>query len=228
LSYRVPKIGDQLPRKGGLGKSILRLAGWKIEGELPNVPKFIHIVGPHTSNWDFPVGVLARMALGLDMRFMGKEALFEGFQGKIMRSMGGIPVSLQRGLGETDRLAAEIKAADKYILTITPEGSRFLRTTWRTGYYFIAWKAGIPLVPVYFDFEKKIVGYGDSWMPTGDFNTDVQRVNDYFKNRAAYQPNWFRLHETVHPITDEESPELLPGFTRESYTPNFDNPSGRQ
>lgn len=232
MAFRIPHIGDKIPRKGGfitrfIGKTGLRLWGWRIEGEIPNNSKFVHLVAPHTSNWDFPVGVLAQMAMNLDIRFMGKEALFEGLQGKLMRALGGIPVSLQRGLGMTDTLAEEIRNSDGYILTITPEGSRFLRTTWRTGYYYIAHKAKLPILLVYMDFKEKVIGYGPTVIPSGDFNKDVHLVNAYFKGRSAYQPEWYRLHETVHPITNPDSPELLPGFSQENYVPNHDNPSGR-
>jgi len=232
MGFRIPHIGDKVPRRGGLfqrwiGRTGLRLWGWTIEGDFPNFPKFIHLVAPHTSNWDFPIGVLAQMAMNLDNRFMMKEALFVGFKGKFMRSLGGIPVSLKRGIGMTDKLADEIRKSDGYILTITPEGSRFLRTTWRTGYYFIAHKAEIPIVLAYMDFKRKVIGYGPTIIPTGDFNEDVHLVNAYFKGRSAYQPMWYRLHETIHPITDPEDPTLLPGFSKEDYVPNHDNPSGR-
>ncbi len=166
------------------------------------------------------------MAMGLDMKFMAKEALFTGVTGVIMRRMGGIPVSLQRGLGETDRMAEVIKSSEKYILTITPEGSRFIRTTWRTGFYFIAHKSDIPILPVFFDFKNKIVGYGPHFEASGDFNTDMKIVNDFYSGINAKIPHKFRLHQTIHPITNPDLPDLLPDFSREDWEPNEENATG--
>jgi len=126
-----------------LARSILRLLGWECI-DVPDRPARAVVVGyPHTSNWDFPIGLLAMAALGLDARWVGKDTLFRWPFGGLMRRLGGIPVNRREHTGFVERVAGEILRHDRFMLVIAPEGTRSLRPGWKSGFYRIARAAGV-------------------------------------------------------------------------------------
>jgi len=167
----VPRRGNRVTR--WLGRVLLRLLRWEFAGEFPNLPKMVLIVAPHSSNWDFLVGVAVMFALGFDANFIGKQELFRGPVGVLMRWLGGIPVDRRSPQGFVDQMRETLNRRDRVILVITPEGTRKPVTEWKTGFHRIAHAAGIPIGPVYFDNVTRRVGFFPVMTPTGDADRDI-------------------------------------------------------
>ena len=138
-----------------LGRGMMRVSGWKFEGQLPDVRKVLVSVAPHTSNWDFVVGVMALFALDLRISFLGKHTLFSGIFGRWMRSIGGIPVDRSRPNGVVGDCADAIVAAECMVFAMAPEGTRRLDKGFKTGFIHIAHAAQVPICLAYFDFDRK-------------------------------------------------------------------------
>lgn len=161
----VPALGASVPRRFGrvtraLGAIVLGAAGWRFEGTLPNLPHFVAVVAPHTSNWDFPIGVLTMLALGLRVRWLGKHTLFRGPFGTLLRWLGGIPVRRGERLGAVEAAVVEFARVPQMILALAPEGTRTRVPTWKSGYFAIAERAHVPIVPVWFDWSRHVIGFG--------------------------------------------------------------------
>ncbi|TAN52605.1 MAG: acyltransferase [Betaproteobacteria bacterium] len=177
----VPQLPPSLPRRGNaltrwLGRSLLAAAGWRIEGEIPDRPKLIAIVAPHTSNWDFFVGIAAVVALGLRVRFLGKHTLFNPWLGWLMRWLGGVPVVRDTPQGAVADAAAMIAAEPRVLLGLAPAGTRTRGAPWRSGFYQIALAANVPLLPVAFDFPRRAIRLFPLFFPGGDYAVDLPRL----------------------------------------------------
>jgi len=167
----VPRRGNRFTR--WLGRVLLRLLRWEFTGEFPDLPKMVLIVAPHSSNWDFLVGVAVMFALGFDAHFIGKKELFRGPVGVLMRWLGGIPVDRSSPQGQVGQLRDTLRQRERILLAITPEGTRKPVTEWKRGFYHIAHAAGIPIGPVYFDNVTRQVGFFPVMTPTGDADRDI-------------------------------------------------------
>ncbi|MDR3482219.1 MAG: 1-acyl-sn-glycerol-3-phosphate acyltransferase [Burkholderiaceae bacterium] len=175
-----------------LAKRILKLKGWKIEGSLPSSGfKSVLIAAPHTSNWDLPYTLMVAFALKLNVYWMGKEQIFRPPLRGLMRWLGGIPVCRDKSTNLVASAAAAIKAASGPLqLVISPEGTRSKSRDWKTGFYYIALGAQVPIVLAYLDYEKKIGGLGPVFDPTGDIAADIAAIKAFysqFKGRNATQ-----------------------------------------
>ena len=171
---------------------LFSLRGWKVRySPLPG-PRGIIIIYPHTSNWDFVVGVLAKWAIGMPFHFIAKSSLFEGITGatigRTLRYLGGEPVERGSSTGAIARLAATINAAEWYWLAITPEGTRGYRPQWRSGFYHIARAANLPIGCVYFDFARKEVGLVDYLDLTGEVAVDMAKIKSIFNDHPGCRP----------------------------------------
>lgn len=140
---------------------VFRLVGWRIEGTLPKQRKYIITVAPHTSNWDFLVGVGARAELDFYPRFGGKKELFVWPLGYLFRKLGGYPIERKKNANFVQSMVEVFEKEVDFILTITPEGTRSYSEEWKTGFYYIAKEAKIPIVPVAFDYPTKRVIVAD-------------------------------------------------------------------
>ena len=149
---------------------------WRIEGSFPDCPKLIAIVAPHTSNWDFPVGISAVFALGLQVRFLGKHTLFHPPLGWLMRWLGGTPVVRETPQGAVAQAVAMIEAEPAVFLGIAPAGTRTSGTPWRSGFYHIAHAAGVPILPAAFDGERRAIRLFAPFRTSGDFDADLPRL----------------------------------------------------
>jgi 1-acyl-sn-glycerol-3-phosphate acyltransferase len=167
----VPRRGNRVTR--WLGRAALQLMGWEFVGEFPNLPKMVLIVAPHSSNWDFVVGVAVMFALGFEAHFIGKRELFRGPLGVMMRWLGGIPVDRRSPQGLVGELQETVSRHDRMILAITPEGTRKPVTEWKSGFYHIALASGLPIAPAYFDNAARRVGFFPVILPTGDAERDI-------------------------------------------------------
>jgi 1-acyl-sn-glycerol-3-phosphate acyltransferase len=173
-----------------LSLALLRLNGWTVEGALPvNTPKCVLIAAPHTSNWDLPYTLMVAFALRLNIYWMGKASLFGPPFGPLMRWLGGIAVDRARSHNLVAAAAAAINAADGPLqLVVPPEGTRGRTRHWKTGFYYIALQARVPIVLAYMDYERKVSGLGPVFIPTGDVVLDLAEIKRYyapFKGRRA-------------------------------------------
>jgi len=189
----IPPVGDEIHRRGNvittsLAALALLLTGWRFEGQLPNLRKFVIIVAPHTSNWDFVVGVMAMFALGLRGTFLGKDTLFKPPLGWFMRWLGGIPVDRASKNNVVEQTVSYVTTRDRILLALSPEGTRKRIEKWRTGFYWVAVGAGVPIVPVAFDFPRKRITIFPPQTMTGDVHTDLAHLRSFFTSRMAYRP----------------------------------------
>jgi 1-acyl-sn-glycerol-3-phosphate acyltransferase len=168
-----------------LGRAALALARWRIVGDVPPLPRFVVIVAPHTSNWDFVVGVLVKLALGLEVHWFGKDTLFRSPLGPIFRRLGGRPVNRAAPEGVVDEMTAIIRAEPRFILALAPEGTRKRVARWRTGFHRIAHGAGVPVVPVSLDWSRREVTIGAPVPLTDDVDADVVRLQQLYRPEMA-------------------------------------------
>jgi len=178
---RVPPLPPSFPRRGNafsrvLGHAGLAVFGWRIEGRFPDRAKLIAIVAPHTSNWDFPIGISAVFALGLGVRFLGKDSLFRPPLGWLMRWFGGMPVIRESPQGAVGQVVAMIEAERAVFLAITPAGTRSSAAPWRSGFYHIAHAARVPILPIAFDGEHRVIRLFAPFDTTGDYDADVAKI----------------------------------------------------
>ncbi|MGH8174527.1 MAG: lysophospholipid acyltransferase family protein [Rhodanobacteraceae bacterium] len=166
---------------------LLRRFGWRLVGEFPDRPKLVMIAAPHSSWWDGVWGLLFRTALGSNISFMAKRELFVGPLGWILRAFGGIPIQRQGSHGVVPQMVARFTESDRMWLGIAPEGTRKRVVKWKNGFWHIAREAGVPIMPVYFDYPSRTVGIGPLFETTADLHADLARL------RAFYAP-WQGKH----------------------------------
>jgi len=190
---RFPDLPPSLPRRGNalskaFARGLLALFGWRVTGELPDRPKLVAIVAPHTSNWDFVVGILVVFALGLRVRFLGKHTLFKPPLGWLMRWLGGTPVVRETPQGAVADAAEMITREERVLLGIAPEGTRSRGTPWRSGFYNIALAAKVPVLPAAFDFGRKSLTLFPLFEPTGDFDADLAKLQALYAGVTGCNP----------------------------------------
>ncbi len=161
----VPQRGNRFTRF--LGQLYTALIGWRFAGELPDLPKFVLIIAPHTSNVDFLVGLAPLFALGLRLSFMAKSSLFWEPFGTYLRWLGGSPIERKATGGYVQEAINQFEQRDQFILVITPEGTRTKVDRWKTGFYHIAKGAGVPILPLVFDYSRHEFRFEEPLMPIG-------------------------------------------------------------
>lgn len=172
----------------------LRLSGWKVQGSLPaGASKSVLIAAPHTSNWDLPYTLMVAFALRLNVYWMGKEQLFRPpFRG-LMMWLGGIPIAREKSSNVVAASVLAIQQVDGPVqLIVPPEGTRDKTRYWKTGFYFIALGAQVPIVMAYMDYQKKVSGLGPVFAPSGDLEADMAAIKAFyapFKGKNADQFN---------------------------------------
>lgn len=171
-----------------ISRLILSAMGWQLDARLPPEKKFVIIGAFHTSNWDFPVGILGMWALGLKASWVGKHTLFRGPLGPIFRFLGGIPVDRTVHTGFIQRIAELYKSRDEMALTIAAEGTRSRTEHWKTGFYFIALEAGVPIALGYIDYGKKRLGVGATLYPTGNIKQDFAVIRAFYQDKTGLRP----------------------------------------
>lgn len=170
----------------------LKLTGWQIKGSLPpGAEKSVLIAAPHTSNWDLPYTLMVAFALRLTVYWMGKEQIFRPpFRG-LMMWLGGLPVDRDKSGNLVAASVAAIQAANGPLqLIVPPEGTRGKTRYWKTGFYYIAVGAGVPIVMAYMDYDQKVSGLGPVFQPTGDIDADMAAIKAFyapFKGKNAHQ-----------------------------------------
>ena len=170
---------------------IFKAMGWKKEGDIPHhLNKFIVAVAPHTSSWDFVIGILARSVLTIQSaKFIGKDSLFKPPFGWFFKLMGGYPVDRSGHHDVTDQIAQLFNQHEKFILGLAPEGTRKKVEKLRTGFYYIAKKAGVPIVPVGFDYRRKCVVVSAPFYTTDDFEGDMEKLMVFYRSISGKNPS---------------------------------------
>lgn len=190
---RAADSGDKLPRLGNrltkyLAGALLRLFGWRIEADVPNLPKFVLVGAPHTSNWDFLLAMATVTALGVRISWMGKESMFRGLPGRLFRGLGGVPIRRDTSNGVVEQTIQTFNARDRFVIALMPEGTRKGVREWKRGFYHIAQGAGVPMVMVRFDYGRKRMVVGPTVFPSDDLAADIAKIKAIFEGVRGRHP----------------------------------------
>lgn len=169
--------------------------GWKTEVTEPHPDKYIICLAPHTSNWDFLIGQLYSRCEGIKSNFLMKKEWFFWPLGPMFRRMGGIPVWRSKHTSMTDNLAETARQAQQFMLCVTPEGTRSANPDWKKGFYYIAQKAGLPILLYGVDYEKKLIRCTKTVVPNGDIEAQMHEIKLYFKDFKGKHPEKFTIGE---------------------------------
>lgn len=163
--------------------------GWKVKGDKPDLTKYVIIVAPHTSNWDFFVGWGARNVIGFKPNFLAKNSLFNiPFVGWFLKFIGGVPVDRSKKTNLVDQVVQLYREKEEFIMTITPEGTRSYSPNWKTGFYRIAHQARVPIVKIGFDYRTKTVFIDKPFYPSGDMENEIEQIKNYFRQFKGRNP----------------------------------------
>lgn len=169
-----------------------RIMGWKLHNEFdPSVKKCVVVVAPHTSSFDFLIGILVRKIMGVDFNFVGKKELFKPPFGWYFKMVGGAPLDRTGNQKKVDAIAEIFESREIFRLALAPEGTRKKTERWKTGFYFIALKARVPIVPVVFDFGTKTVSIKRAFKPTGNLEMDLEIIQLHYKGVKGKIPENF-------------------------------------
>jgi 1-acyl-sn-glycerol-3-phosphate acyltransferase len=167
---------------------ILKVLGWKTVGTPPGDPKYVLIVAPHTSNWDFLFGLLLAFSLGLEIYWMGKHVLFRFPLRFIMMWLGGIPIDRTRANRTVDQTIQKYNENKKLVIGTAPEGTRSRVSSWKTGFYHIAVNAGVPIMLSFIDYKTKSGGLGPLFHPTGNLESDMKIILGFYSGIMGMHP----------------------------------------
>jgi 1-acyl-sn-glycerol-3-phosphate acyltransferase len=199
---KIPVLGDAVPKRGNrfsqaIGKMIFRAMGWHIEGEVPNLPKFVAIGAPHTTNWDFVVGMAALLTLGIHVHWLGKDSIFKWPVKYLWHWLGGEPVDRVNPHGVVEQTIDMFNGHERFVLALSPEGTRKTIPKWRMGFYHIAKGAKVPLLLVAFDFEHNSLNLGPLFFPTGNLAADMKTILAHYANVKGKYPKQLPIEQKV-------------------------------
>ena len=166
----------------------LKITGWKREGQVPNLDKFLIIAAPHTSNWDFPISLAMLLAFKVRAYWMGKDSMFRWPYGLLFRLLGGIPIDRSKANNAVEQSIKAIKERKKMVLMLSPEGTRKKVAYWKTGFYHIAHGSGVPIVLGYLDYARKVGGIGGLVYASGNIESDMNAIQLFYSNVTARHP----------------------------------------
>ena len=167
---------------------LLKISGWQTQGTLPDIPKFVMIAAPHTSNWDFPLMMFIVFKLKGKLYWMGKDALFRKPFKHFFKWLGGIPIDRSRSNHVVEQMVDKFRETDTLILTIPPSGTRKMVRKWKSGFYHIAAGANVPVVLGFLDFKRKTGGVGPVIDITGDMEQDMQCIKAFYSDIEGKYP----------------------------------------
>ena len=186
------KVTHNAPSSGLIKYWIARLfmaiLGWNVSGELPADKKFVLIGAPHTSNWDFFLGLAPIVIFRVKAQWLGKNAIFIWPVGILLRALGGIAIDRYHANGVVGQMVNTITQSDRQVILLAPSGTRKKMPNWRSGFYQIADQANVLIVCGYLDFKTKQAHLGLSLVPTGDVKKDMDRIRDFYKDVHAKYP----------------------------------------
>lgn len=172
-------------------KWLLKTLGWRVEGTLPNLKKFVIIAAYHTSNWDFFLAMAIMFALDLRGNWIAKHTIFRWPFGSLLRLLGGKSVDRRNHYGMVQGAIELFETSEQLVFAITPEGTRSRVERWKTGFYHIAVGAQVVIVPAYFDYPGRKVGFGAPFTPTGDMERDIAALQKFYEpyRKTAARPD---------------------------------------
>lgn len=197
-------LGDKVPKRGGIiappiASQMLKLMGWKVVGDIPNVPQAVFLALPHTSNFDGLYAIPTLLSLDLDIKIMGKESLFKlPILSTFFRWAGIIPINRDKKGSVLQNSIARFTSGKPLFLGLSPEGTRAYTDKWKTGFYYIAHGAGVPIVPVAMDYKTKEVRFMNPVIPTGDIDVDLPKIVEQYKGVVPKHPD--RLSQPLQDV----------------------------
>jgi 1-acyl-sn-glycerol-3-phosphate acyltransferase len=195
-----------------LAQLILRLGGWRIEGERPVAKKYVLVAAPHTSNWDFLWMIAMAVALGVRLSWLGKDSLFRPPLGSILRLLGGIPVDRSVRSDLVNRFADQFERSAEFVLVVPVEGTRGWVPYWKSGFYHIARAANVPVVLGYLDYATRIGGFGMTVDLTGDVRADMAAIRAFY---AETVPKHIGQNGPIR-LKEEDAGEAAPAVPAEA------------
>jgi 1-acyl-sn-glycerol-3-phosphate acyltransferase len=171
-----------------LARLLLKLFGWRIVGTPPDIPKYLIVFAPHTSKWDLPIGYAIAVASRLHPSWLGKHVLFRPPFGGLLRLIGGISVDRRARNNAVEQVIQVFPKRERLALAITPEGTRKKTAYWKTGFYYIALGAQVPILLAFLDYRRKIGGFGPLITPSGDIEADMRIMRDFFTPISGKYP----------------------------------------
>lgn len=184
--FDIPIVRDVLQF---LAIIVLRVFGWRRAGHVPDYPKFVMIAAPHTSNWDFPVGLAIMLAFKVKMYWLGKEPIFKWPFGAFFKWLGGIPVSRSKSGDVVVQMVQAFRERQRMITVVAPEGTRKRADHWKTGFYYMAVGAHVPIVMGFIDYVRKEGGFGPTLMPTGNIEADMEKIRSFYEDIKGKMPD---------------------------------------
>ncbi|KAA3664378.1 MAG: acyltransferase [Chloroflexi bacterium] len=193
MSYHIPQLGKLTPSRGNrlsraFGQTILRVTGWKLEGNIPNIPKAVYVGAPHTSNWDFPIALTYLVATGIRMSWMGKHTFVNGFLKPFWLHMGGIPIDRRAAHGVVGEMVMQFNKHSELLLGLAPEGTRSKVERWKMGFYHIAKGAGVPIVPILLDYGRKRIAIGSPIEAVENVDVVKKQLSQFYRGAIAQHP----------------------------------------
>ncbi|MCK7595056.1 lysophospholipid acyltransferase family protein [Pseudomarimonas salicorniae] len=183
LPPRAPRHGNAFTR--WIGRTVLRLGGWRVEGEWPDVDKLLIIAAPHSSAWDGIWGLAAKLALGIELHIMAKAELFRGLSGltlgPLLRWFGAVPINRHAANGVVGQTVEAFNRHRVFWLILAPEGTRRRVEHWRSGFWHIARQAGVPVLCAWFHYPDRLIGIGQLFQPTADREADMAALREYYR-----------------------------------------------
>ena len=174
--------------KKWMARKILNLAGWKIDATNPPHERCVLIAAPHTSNWDFPMMILFKNAFNLKIKWMGKDSIFVGPLGYILRKLGGIPIVRSRTNNSVNQMIELFGRSEQLMLVVPAEGTRSHTENWKSGFYHIALGANVPVLPTFLDYGSKQGGFGTPIKLTGNIKADMDIVRKFYRPYSGKYP----------------------------------------
>jgi 1-acyl-sn-glycerol-3-phosphate acyltransferase len=171
-----------------LTRAILNLFGWDAVQGLPKFKKYVLLGAPHTSNWDFVIAMLTALAIGLRFKWLAKHTLFKNPIGPLLKIFGGVPIDRTVHTSVIDRVAEMFDNSERLVIGITPEGTRSKTKYWKSGFYYIALSAKVPICFAFLDYGNKRIGIGDHLFPTGDISKDMKIIRNYYIDMKGKNP----------------------------------------
>lgn len=194
-SHRVGRLAR------GVGRLYLRLTGWRVEGRIPDTSKAVVIAAPHTSNWDLPIMLAVSYVLGIRPAWLGKKELFRWPFGGVMRWLGGLPIDRRVRQNHVQQAVAAFATADRLFLVIPPSGTRSRATHWKSGFYYIARGARVPIMCAFLDYRRKVGGIGPVLMASSSVVSDMEEIRGFYAGVTGRYP---QLQTPVRLLEEDE------------------------
>lgn len=169
-----------------LSHVILKIIGWKVVSDPPERSRYVLVAAPHTSNWDFLLLILAAFVTRLDVHWMGKDTLFPKPFAGFVRWMGGVAIDRSRSNNTVEQMVEHFRTNKELVVVIPPEGTRSAVTRWKTGFYHIANGANVPLVLSYIDTATKTMGFGETFLTTGEIEKDMMFIQSFYADKRGF------------------------------------------